>query len=47
VTEYHSITFYAYPDIRADVQDAVNELAAIIVHHFPGLVTPDAERQAA
>jgi hypothetical protein len=42
VTEYHPLTFYAYPDMRADVHDAVNELAAVIVDHFPGLVTPDA-----
>lgn len=31
VTEYHRLPFYAYPDIRADVQRAVNELAEVIV----------------
>jgi len=47
VTDYQAMTFYAYPDIRADVQDAVNELAAVIADHFPGLVTPDALAVAA
>lgn len=31
VTEYHPVRFYTYPDIRADVQQALNELAAVVV----------------
>ncbi len=37
VTEYHPVTFYGYPDIRKDVQRAVDELAAVIVEYFPQL----------
>jgi len=35
ITEYHPMTFYAYPDMRRDVERAVAELAAIIVRHLP------------
>lgn len=31
VTEYHRLPFYAYADMHADVQHAVNELAEVIV----------------
>jgi len=36
ITEYHPMTFYAYPDMRRDVERAVAELAAIIVRHLGG-----------
>jgi len=39
ITDYQAITFYDYPAIRADVQDAVNELAAVIVRYLPDRVT--------
>lgn len=35
VTDYQSITFYAYPSIRDDVQRAVNELASVIAEYMP------------
>ncbi len=35
VTDYHPMTFYAYPDMRRDVERAVAELAAVIVRHLP------------
>jgi hypothetical protein len=31
VLEYHPVTFYAYPDIRADIERAVAELAEVVV----------------
>ena len=31
ITEYHPLPFYAYPDMRADVEAAVRELAAVVV----------------
>lgn len=31
IREYHPLTFYAYPNMRDDVQRAVNELAEVIV----------------
>jgi len=31
VTEYHPLRFYTYPNIQADVQRAVNDLAEVIV----------------
>jgi hypothetical protein len=34
VTDYHPMTFYAYPGIREDVQLAVSELAAIVAKHL-------------
>jgi hypothetical protein len=46
VTEYHPMTFYAYPDIRDDVQRAVNELAAVIAEYLPERITADAEAVA-
>jgi hypothetical protein len=33
ITEYHPIRFYAYPDLQADVQLAVNELAQVYVDY--------------
>lgn len=35
VTEYHPLTFYAYPGMEADVERAVCELAAVIARHLP------------
>lgn len=35
VTDYHRMAFYAYPGVRADVQRAVENVAAIIAHHIP------------
>ena len=40
ITEYHPIRFYAYPNIRDDVQRAVNDLAAVIATYLPERVTP-------
>lgn len=31
ITEYHPMSFFSYPGIRADVQRAVNELAEVVV----------------
>jgi hypothetical protein len=31
ITEYHPVSFYAYPNIRADVEAAVRELAEVVV----------------
>jgi hypothetical protein len=39
VTEYHPMTFYAYPNLKADVQRAVDELAAVVAEHLPERVT--------
>ena len=33
IREYHALTFYAYPGIRADVERAVAELADVIVRY--------------
>lgn len=35
ITEYHQVPFYSYPNIRADVQKAVNELADIVSRYQP------------
>lgn len=35
VTEYHPVTFYAYPSMKADVQRAVDELARVVLEHLP------------
>jgi hypothetical protein len=35
VTEFHPMDFWRYPGIEADVQAAVNELAALISEHMP------------
>jgi hypothetical protein len=39
VTDYHPMTFYAYPGLRQDVERAVAELAAVVREHLaaPGL----------
>lgn len=39
VTEYHPVTFYAYPSMKADVQRAVDELARVVAEHIPERVT--------
>lgn len=33
IVEYHPVTFYAYPSVRADVEKAVCELAEIVTAH--------------
>jgi predicted ester cyclase len=33
VREYHKLTFYAYPEIQADVTRAVCELAEVVARH--------------
>jgi hypothetical protein len=38
VTEYHPMTFYAYPNMRQDVERAVCELAAFVARHLPDRV---------
>lgn len=43
VVEYHPMTFYRYPNLAADVERAVSELAGVIKQYVPGLVTPDAQ----
>lgn len=35
ITDYHPCTFYTYPTIRADVERAVCELAAVVSEHMP------------
>lgn len=35
ITDYHRLPFYAYPDMRRDVQRAVEELAEVIVRYVP------------
>ncbi len=48
VLEYHPISFYTYPDIRSDVQRAVNELAEVIVTYgIPKTMADPAEKGAA
>lgn len=42
ITEYHTLPFYAYPEMRTDVQRAVEELAEVITRYIPQLVTADA-----
>lgn len=36
--ELHHLAFYAYPDMRRDVERAVAELAAFVAKHLPGRV---------
>jgi hypothetical protein len=36
--ELHQLTFYAYPDMRRDVERAVCELAAFVARHMPDRV---------
>lgn len=38
ITEYHPLTFYAYPGMRADVEKAVRELAEVVAEFIPGRV---------
>jgi len=40
INDYHRLPFYAYPEMRADVQKAVDDLAAVYMEH----VIPAAER---
>lgn len=35
VREYHAVTFYAYPEMRRDVERAVCELAGVVAKHIP------------
>ncbi len=35
VTEYHPVKFYAYPNMKADVERAVCELAELIARYIP------------
>ena len=42
VTEYHPLLFYAYPEMRQDVERAVCELAAFVARYLPDLVLRDA-----
>ena len=41
ITEYHPLRFYAYPNMRDDVQRAVNDLAAVVATYLPDRVTTD------
>lgn len=34
ITDYHPMTFYAYPELRADVERAVAELASVVATHL-------------
>jgi hypothetical protein len=40
VTEYHPMPFYSYPELRDDVQRAVNELASVVATYLPERITP-------
>jgi hypothetical protein len=48
ITDYHRLPFYAYPEIRADVERAVRELAEVVVTYgIPKtMVAPAAEEGA-
>jgi len=35
IREHHKLTFYAYPDMRKDVERAVRDLADIVARHMP------------
>jgi len=35
IREHHQLTFYAYPDLRRDVERAVRDLADIVARHMP------------
>ena len=40
IRDLHRLTFYAYPDMRQDVERAVCELAAFIKKYMPEKETP-------
>ncbi len=42
VRSYNPMTFYTYPNVVHDVQEAVNELARVIATYIPDLVTAEA-----
>jgi hypothetical protein len=35
IRDHHKLTFYAYPDMRRDVERAVRDAAAIVARHMP------------
>ena len=43
IADYHSMTFYRYPNLAADVERAVRDLAGVIKDYAPELVTADAQ----
>lgn len=46
ITDYHPLTFYAYPNLRADVQSAVSELAEIVAEYQPQIAALRAQADA-
>lgn len=40
VYDYQPMTFYAYPGMRGDVEQAVTDLASIVAEHIPSMVSP-------